>query len=60
MPLARDVLALQELGAIEIRRTGENKWSVSVRLDWPSRITESAFFEKIKNMPKVRTHGFLT
>jgi hypothetical protein len=55
----RDMSNLLNLGAIRIERVGEKKWKVSVRLEWPSEITESAFFHKIKQMPKGKTCGFL-
>jgi hypothetical protein len=47
------------LGAIRIEKVAENQWNVSVRLEWPSEITESEFFEKIKHMPKGKTFPFL-
>lgn len=58
--IQRDIQALLMLEAIEIRKIAEKKWDLSVRLDWPARITESAFFEKVKNMPTAKTTSFLT
>jgi Fic family protein len=58
--IRRDMQALFELEAIQIDKITEKKWNVSVRLDWPSRITESAFFEKVRNMPTAKTLSFLT
>jgi hypothetical protein len=55
----RDMANLRNLGAISIERVGEKKWRVAVRLEWPTEITESTFFEKIKQMPKGKTYGFL-
>ncbi len=44
----------------EVRHT--NLWLpyISVRLDWPSRITGAEFFAKIAAMPKSKTYGFLS
>lgn len=55
----RDMANLANLGAVRIEKVAEKKWKVAVRLEWPSEITESAFFEKIKQMPKGKTYGFL-
>lgn len=57
--LNRDIGSLIQLGAIEIRKVGERKWDVSIRLQWPQEITESDFFEKIRKMPKGKTYQFL-
>jgi Fic family protein len=57
--LRRDVLGLMNLGAIRIEKVAENQWNVLVRLEWPSEITESEFFEKIKHMPRGKTFPFL-
>ena len=58
--IQRDMQALLALDAIDIKKVGERKWNVSVKLDWPSTITESEFFEKVQNMPKAKTYSFLT
>jgi Fic family protein len=61
--LARDLNSLISLGAIDWNRDG---WSAGKpivlfpNLDWPSQITESAFFHKVKTMPKSKTHSFLS
>jgi len=55
----RDMSNLVNLGAVRIDKVAEKKWNVAVRLEWPSEITESAFFQKIKQMPKGKTYGFL-
>ncbi len=57
--LQRDVLNLLNLGAVRIDKVSEGKWKIAVRLEWPSEITESAFFQKIKEMPKGKTYKFL-
>jgi hypothetical protein len=54
--LSRDIHGLISLGALSLDQdpNQERKWTVEVRLDWPARITEGEFFEKIKKMPKAK------
>lgn len=63
LAIARDLARLEQLGAIEITREGDSqktyKWFFQVRLDWPSRITETEFFSRISKLPKSKTYGFL-
>jgi Fic family protein len=58
----RDIGSLLELGSITANRlTGPPpSWIVTANLAWPSEITESAFFMRVKNMPKGKTYSFLT
>ena len=55
----RDFSALIAIEAIGIERTGKNAWRVYVNLDWPARITESAFLEAVRILPKTKTFNFL-
>ena len=57
--LIRDIKGLIQLKAIAVRRVNEDKYEISVRLEWPTEITETEFFKRIKEMPKAKTHGFL-
>ncbi len=57
--LVRDLNYLGNLGAIKIEKIGENRWNLSIRYEWPTEITESEFFRKLKEMPKAKTHSFL-
>jgi hypothetical protein len=63
--LASDELtALSSLRAINFRmeRTqgaGET-WFVSPNLEWPSEITESEFFRRLKDLPRVKTLASMT
>lgn len=59
MAFTRDLSSLLELGAVQVNAAGANKWTFAVRLEWPSEITESTFFEKIKHMPKGKSYPFL-
>jgi hypothetical protein len=57
--LIRDVSGLQDLKAIDIQKVADNRWTVSLRLQWPSEISESEFFERITRLPRGKTCPFL-
>lgn len=57
--IIRDANGLIQLGAINVTKLGEDRWEISIRPQWPQEITESAFFEKVKSLPKGKTYGFL-
>jgi Fic family protein len=59
--LVRDLSYLATLQAIEIKQT-DNKLDaiISINLNWPTQITESEFFKRVKEMPKAKIHGFLS
>ncbi len=57
--LVRDINGLAQLQAIAVRRVNEDEYVISVRLEWPTEITETEFFRWIKEMPRDKTHGFL-
>jgi hypothetical protein len=54
--LIRDLNQLLELGAISVGSGPEHVFSIN--LDWPTQITETEFFERVKNMPKVKLRWF--
>jgi Fic family protein len=56
---ARDIRSLEKLGAIEIE-LGKRTAMIRIRLQWPTEITESEFFERIEHMPKGKTYRFLS
>ena len=57
----RDLMYILQLGAVHIRRAPEDGPTlVEANLDWPSEITETEFFRRVKTMPKGKTHGFLS
>ena len=58
--LTRDVNGLRTLKTVAIEKVGDNKWTITLRLDWPSEITESRFMELVKLMPKAKTYKFLS
>jgi len=57
--IVRDINRLQALGALRVEKKDEHYY-VSIRLEWPSMITENEFFNKIAAMPKSKTYGFLS
>ncbi len=59
--LIRDLSYLAGLEAIEIKQTDDKLDAiVSINLDWPTQITESEFFKRVKKMPKAKLFGFLS
>lgn len=58
--LSRDLTYLIEMGTLNIKKTGEKSFILSINLDWPTQITETEFFKKVQNMPKVKIYGFLS
>ncbi len=59
--LVRDLSYLITLEAISARPHAEKSdILISIRLEWPTRITETEFFRKVKEMPKAKVHGFLS
>ena len=58
--LIRDINYLIGLRAIEFTKQPDNKYDFFVRLEWPMEITETEFFKRVKQMPKAKTHTFLS
>jgi Fic family protein len=59
--LARDLNYLLELQAIRVREVQEPRGhALSVNLEWPTQITETEFFRRVKGMPKGKVYGFLS
>ena len=61
--LVRDLTRLADLGAISINPVQDSDGfsiHISVNLDWPSTITETEFFEKLKTLPRSKSYSFLT
>lgn len=55
----RDLNDLIRLKAVKFEKLGEGRYRLGVRLEWPTEITETAFFEQLKALPKAKTHSFL-
>ncbi len=54
----RDFGALRQLGAVKTYMDGEKRM-VKVRLEWPTEITETDVFNKMKKMPHLKSLSFL-
>jgi Fic family protein len=57
--LNRDMKGLFQLRAIAVRESEDGGEVFSVRLEWPTEITETELYQTIAEMPKAKTHGFL-
>ena len=55
----RDLNQLVGLGTISAQQKEGGGYILSVRLEWPTEITETQFFEQVKKLPKGKTHTFL-
>lgn len=59
--LIRDLNYLIGLGAVSFERIGDPPNIVlRIHLDWPTQITETEFFRRVKEMPKGKLHRFLS
>ena len=56
--LIRDLNNLIGLNAISAKETNDS-FQISINLDWPTQITETEFFQKVKNLPKGKGYSFL-
>jgi Fic family protein len=57
--LLRDLGHLIDLGAIDFHKIGDGRYEINLRLEWATEITETEFFEKVKRLPKAKSHPFL-
>jgi Fic family protein len=57
--MVRDIGDLRALGAIAVEHGESGQVYMDVRLQWPTEITETKFFERLKALPKSKTHPFL-
>lgn len=55
----RDITNLFSLNAIKAEKTGDGRFRISVRLEWPTEMTETEFFKKLKDLPRAKTLSFL-
>ncbi len=56
----RDISYLIQLKALGFKKLEDNRYEIFIRLEWPTEITETEFFQRVKQMPKAKTHGFLS
>lgn len=57
--LVRDINYLLNLGAIYYQEYEEDKFLFFIKLEWPTEITETEFYNRVRELPKAKTHGFL-
>lgn len=57
--LIRDLNYLIQLGAIGFEKLEAGRYRIFAKLEWPTQITETEFFARVKQMPKAKTHSFL-
>lgn len=57
--LVRDLINLRHLGAIRIQKDSQGQYQFSARLQWPSEITETEFFKRLRDLPKSKNLEFL-
>lgn len=57
--LLRDIQSLDNLNTFTVHRDKTGQLFLKVDLEWPAKITESEFFDRIKNMPKAKSRDFL-
>ncbi|MBT4092941.1 MAG: Fic family protein [Nitrospinaceae bacterium] len=57
--LIRDLIELIHLKAIGFDDKSDGGAKVFVRLEWPTEITETQFFESLKTLPKSKSHPLL-
>lgn len=59
--LLRDLNYLIGMQAISAKRLPDRGgFLLGINLDWPTQITETEFFRRMKEMPKGKVHGFLS
>jgi len=59
--LVRDLNYLIRLQAVRVKPLAEEKgFLLSINLEWPTQITETEFFRRVKEMPKGKVYGFLS
>jgi Fic family protein len=58
--LVRDMNYLLGIQALSYRRDQAKNTIFQIRLDWPTHITETQFFEVVNRLPKGKTYSFLS
>lgn len=57
--LIRDLNYLIRIKAISARKIDDG-YILEINIDWPTQITETEFFQKTRDLPKAKVHGFLS
>ena len=57
----RDLQYLIRLQAVKVESLPDHQGTrLSINLEWPTQITETEFFKRVKDMPKGKVHGLLS
>jgi Fic family protein len=56
--MIRDLNDLIGIGAIGASKRAEGGYTISIRLEWPTEITETKFFAQLKALPRSKTMSF--
>lgn len=57
--VSRDVAQLVLFGAVAVRRGPDRKPWIDLRLEWPTEITQTDFFERVQRFPKAKVSPLL-
>ena len=58
--LERDIVGLIKIGALTLQKSENNGHLIRLRLEWPTKITETDFFAKLKSLPTAKKRLFPT
>lgn len=54
----RDIFGLREIQSVRIEKISGNQYEISPCLEWPTKITETDFLDRMKSLPKAKTFPF--
>lgn len=57
--IVRDINHLQGLKALRVSRYKDTQYQIEAMLDWPTKVTESEFFEAVRKLSRAKTTSFL-
>jgi len=57
--MMRDMINLLDLRTLGLTRDKDGVLHLAVRLEWPTEITETEFFQQSKKLPKAKAHTFI-
>ena len=58
--LVRDIAGLEAIGALKLQKRENKEPLIRLRLEWPTEITETDFFAKLKSLPTAKKRLFST
>lgn len=57
--IVRDINHLQTLRALKVTKSKDDRFMIQALLDWPTKVTESEFFEAVRKLSRAKTTSFL-